>query len=182
MFPSPFRVVLDACVLYPLPLCDTLLRAAAAGLFQLYWTEEILDEAHRNLVDRIGAPRADKRLAAMRLAFDESMVTDYEALIPSMPNHSEDRHVTAAAVRCGAQVVVTANIRDFASMPDGIEALSPDDFLGDLFDLAPATIIQILREQADALREPPMSFSELLQRLAKAAPAFAEAVRQATGS
>jgi hypothetical protein len=33
MIPAPFRVVLDANVLYPFSLRDTLLRAAAAGMF-----------------------------------------------------------------------------------------------------------------------------------------------------
>jgi hypothetical protein len=50
MNPAPFRVVLDANVLYPFTLRDTLLRAAAANFFQVYWSEQILDEATRNLV------------------------------------------------------------------------------------------------------------------------------------
>jgi predicted nucleic acid-binding protein len=47
MIPAPFRVVLDANVLYPFSLRDTLLRAAAAGMFQFFWSAEILDEATR---------------------------------------------------------------------------------------------------------------------------------------
>ena len=35
MFPAPSRVVLDANVLFPFSLRDTLLRAAERGLFQL---------------------------------------------------------------------------------------------------------------------------------------------------
>ncbi len=38
MLPAPFKVVLDANVLYPFTLRDTLLRAAAAGFFQAYWS------------------------------------------------------------------------------------------------------------------------------------------------
>jgi hypothetical protein len=45
MFPAPFRVVLDANVLFPLTVRDTLLRAAALGMYQVHWSEEILDEA-----------------------------------------------------------------------------------------------------------------------------------------
>jgi len=41
-------VVLDANVLFPFSLRDTLLRAAGASYFQFFWTEEILDEARRN--------------------------------------------------------------------------------------------------------------------------------------
>jgi len=50
MLPSPFRVVVDANVLFPFVLRDTVLRAASAGFFELFWTKEILDEMERNLV------------------------------------------------------------------------------------------------------------------------------------
>jgi hypothetical protein len=40
----PFAAVLDASVLYPLPLRDTLLRIAETELFDAYWSERILDE------------------------------------------------------------------------------------------------------------------------------------------
>lgn len=181
MFPSPFRVVLDANVLYPCALCDTLLRAAAAGLYQMYWTSEILDETCRNLVEngRITQAQADRRRAAMMNAFPESLVTDYAALIPAMRNHEKDRHVTAAAVRCGAQVIVTSNLRDFGEMPTGIEAQSPDDFLCDLFDLAPQLLVEIVHEQAAALKKPPISFEDLVAGLERSVPSFARAILEA---
>ena len=40
----PFIVVYDACVLYPAPLRDLLVRLAIAGVVQAKWTNEILDE------------------------------------------------------------------------------------------------------------------------------------------
>lgn len=42
-----FTAVLDACVLYPASLRDTLLRVAEAGIYQPRWTERILDEVRR---------------------------------------------------------------------------------------------------------------------------------------
>ena len=50
MVPAPFIVVLDANVLFPFTLRDTLLRAAAADFYQLRWSSEILDEMISNLV------------------------------------------------------------------------------------------------------------------------------------
>lgn len=50
MVPAPFVVVVDANVLFPFTLRDTVLRAAASGFYQLHWTSEILDEMERNLV------------------------------------------------------------------------------------------------------------------------------------
>src|ERR1043165_6899707 len=45
-----FKVLVDTNVLFPLALCDTLLRAADAGLFQIYWSERIVDELEVTLV------------------------------------------------------------------------------------------------------------------------------------
>lgn len=39
-----FTAVYDACVLYPAPLRDLLVRLANTGLFRARWTEEIHDE------------------------------------------------------------------------------------------------------------------------------------------
>ena len=52
MTPATFRAVLDANVLFPFSLRDTLLRAAHIGYFQVYRSERILDETTRNLVAR----------------------------------------------------------------------------------------------------------------------------------
>jgi len=181
MFPTPFRVLVDANVLYPSTLRDTLLRAATAGLYQLCWTDEILDETCRNLVKktRMSDAKAAKLRSAMTGAFPEAMVGDYASLVPSMQNDPKDRHVVAAAVRCSAQVVVTANLRDFTPMPEGIEAQSPDEFLCDLFDLNPNLFIEILREQASALKNPPLQFEELLHSLEQSVPNFVKCVRDA---
>ena len=58
------KVVLDANVLFPFSLRDTLLRAAAEGHFQVYWSPEILEEARRSLVKSaaITEPQASRLL------------------------------------------------------------------------------------------------------------------------
>lgn len=179
MVPAPFRVVLDANVLFPFTVRDTLLRAAALGMYQVHWSEEILDEATRNLIatGRMNDEQAAHLMAAMRNAFPEALVRGHEALIPSMPNDEKDRHVAAVAVKAGAQVIVTSNLKDFHPMPDGVEAQSPDDFLLDLLDLAPADMIELLRRQAAALKKPPVRFEDLLTGLGKTVPRFEAAVR-----
>jgi predicted nucleic acid-binding protein len=62
-------------------------------------------------------------------------------MISDMANDPKDRPVLAAAIRGGAEVLVTENHRDFpphAVRPYGIEVISQDAFLLDQFDLRPA--------------------------------------------
>jgi predicted nucleic acid-binding protein len=179
---SSFGVVVDACVLYPAALRDTLLRAAAADLYRLHWSDEILEEARRNLVENEAMPadRADRLVAAMVRAFPEARVVGFEALIPAMTNQAKDRHVLAAAVAAGAQVIVTSNLRHFpgrALAPFSVEAQSPDEFLASLADLAPRTMVRILREQAAALKNPPLTVEDVLDDVGLQAPRFAELMR-----
>lgn len=92
MFPTSFIVVLDANVLFPFTLRDTLLRAAAAEYYQLRWSMEILDEMERNFVSEVAmSPDKAARLRrAMDNSFPEALVTGYEALTPAMKNHPKD--------------------------------------------------------------------------------------------
>ena len=183
MLTAPFKVVLDADVLYPFTLRDTLLRAAAEGFFQLYWSEEILDEVTRNLVRkaRIADEQATHLRTAMTNAFPESEVIGYKELIDAMPNHPKDRHVAAVAVKIGAQVIVTRNLKDFVTLPEGIEAQSPDAFLCNLFDLNPDGMVEIIHAQAKALKNPSRTLRELLGGLANTVPEFAGSVAGRVG-
>ncbi|HXJ21803.1 MAG TPA: PIN domain-containing protein [Polyangia bacterium] len=180
MGPVPFIVVVDANVLYPLTLRDTVLRAAAAGFYQLRWSTDILDEMERNLVAKGKVPtdKAARLRATMEKYFPESDVRGYQPLVDVMPNDPKDRHVAAAAVKAGAQVIVTANIRDFSVLPDGVEAQPPDEFLCNLFDLDPPAFVELLREQAADLTNPPVTFQELLDRLGRVVPDLVAAVRR----
>ena len=179
MIDALFNVVLDACVLYPFTLRDTLLRCAEAEYYQLYWSEQILEEMRLNLVGtRITEEQAQRLLDAMIEAFPEAMVRGHESLIPTMKNHEKDRHVAAAALKCGAQVIVTNNVKDFHDLPEGIEAQTPDEFLQNQFDLGPDIMVNLLRQQAADLQNPPRSFDELLAGLANTVPAFVRMVRE----
>src|SRR3712207_360231 len=100
--------VLDASVLFPAAVRDTLLRAAAAGLYQVRWSDEILEEVRRNLVStgRATHEQAQRLIDMMRQAFPEAVVEGYEALVQLMTNDAKDRHVLAAAVASRVQVIV----------------------------------------------------------------------------
>ena len=179
-----FVALLDASVLVPGSLSDTLLRAAESYLYRLTWSDEILAEVERSLISSLGVDpdKARRRVDAMRLAFPEAAVESYQTLEPSIPGvHPDDRHVAAAAVKAGAQVIVTSNLRHFpqsALDPYDIEAQSLDEFLQHLFHLASERMVQIIVEQAVALRSPPRSPLEVCEHLRPFAPGFVQLVEK----
>ena len=173
------RVVLDANVLYPSMVRGILLRLAAAGFFQLYWSDDILIETTRNLVASAGmSERQAARLReAMEKAFPEAMVSGYGGLISSMQNDPKDRHVAAVAAKAQAQVIVTDNLKDFGNLPHGMKAKSADEFLLEMFSLDPELVVEELQAQAAALQRPPVMFEKLLDGMKRLVPRFIAAVR-----
>jgi len=180
-----FSAVLDANVLYPFSLRDTLLRLAELELYTPLWSERILEEMRRNLIERqITEDQADRLIAAMRRAFEEAEVDapEIERLEPAMTNEPNDRHVLAAAVAAGSELIVTFNLDDFpadACEPLGVEATHPDDFLLDLHDRSPQGVRAALDQQAADLN-PPWPLEQLLEALEVAGvPRFAGTLRDA---
>ena len=104
-------VLIDACVLVPISLCDVLLELADAEFFRPRWSETIMMEVKNALVNDSGLPeeRARVRIQEMRTAFPEGMIADFEDAIPLMRNHPKDRHVLAAAVKAGCDWEVINN-------------------------------------------------------------------------
>ena len=175
-----FPVVLDACVWVPHPLFDTLLRLADVGLFRPLWSDQILVEVERTLTGKRGlsAQKARHRIRQMTRAFPDAMVEGYEDLIPAMTNDPKDRHVLAAAVRAGASLIVTANLKDFppSSMHEyEIDAVHPDAFLLDQLDLDPELVLEALRQQRADYTDPALSVPEFYQTFMPTVPGLAQA-------
>jgi predicted nucleic acid-binding protein len=178
----PFSVVLDTCVLYPFSVCD-LLRLAERESYDLFWSERILEDLERVLVEnRLTPEQASRRVHAMRRAFPEAMVSAeaIAQLEPAMTNEPGDRHVLAAAVESRADAVVTHNLKHFPAEscePHSVDVIHPDEFLVNLYDLDPATVRRELRLQAAQLTRPPVSLEELFAMLHKAGvPRFVERI------
>lgn len=168
-----FSAVLDANVLYPFSLRDTLLRLAELELYAPLWSARILEETRAALLEYgITPERAERLVEKMREAFEEAEVDEAEIarLEPAMTNDPGDRHVLACAVAADSELVVTFNLDHFpneACEPVGVEARHPDDFLLDLLDLAPEAVLATLQEQAADLN-PPWPLEELLAALERA--------------
>lgn len=98
-----------------------------------------------------------------------------------MTNHPKDRHVVAAAVECGAHVIVTSNLKDFppaALLKCGVESRHPDSFLLSLYSHASSEVESRLHDQAATIGR---TLPELLRTLAIGIPRFAAAVAAARG-
>ncbi|OCQ97454.1 hypothetical protein BCD64_21680 [Nostoc sp. MBR 210] len=177
-------VVLDSCVIYPMPLCDTLLRAAEAEIYQIYFSQEILEGATRNLVKngRMTNAKAVRFQEQLKSNFPEAIVEVPLHLVAAMTNDPGDRHVVAAAIVAKAEIIVTSNLKDFpleALAPWGIEAWHPDDFLVYLDEHFPGKMFQVIQQQSEDLENPPVSVAQLLNKLEKnnQVPNFARTIR-----
>jgi PIN domain len=180
---SSFVVLVDACTVFSSPIRDTLFRAAEHDLYRLRLTDEIMEEVRQSLISKKGlkGEAAQYLLDKVKASFPDAFVVNFESLIPTMLNHEDDRHVLAAAVKCGAQAIVTQNLRHFPSSALSafeIEAQSPDDFLVHLFYLDPELMIRIVKIQAGGLRKPPKTVLEMLRELEKQVPIFVGLVRE----
>lgn len=88
MIHSPiFKVIIDACVLYPAPIRDILLSMASEGLLKPKWSNAIQNEWTRNLLinrNDLNREQLDGTIQAMNAAFPDSNVENFEDLIPGL--------------------------------------------------------------------------------------------------
>jgi predicted nucleic acid-binding protein len=174
IYSSRFTALIDACILYPVPVIDLLLILAEKNLYKPKWTHQIFNEFKSNLLKNrqdLTESQLDKRIAAMNDSFPEANVLYFEKLIEglSLPD-PKDRHVLAAAIRCQADVIITNNLRDFPKhylQEFDIEAQSADDFIMNAIDLDPELVLQSFNEQVSKLKNPPKSKLEVLESLKK---------------
>ncbi|MCW2478532.1 PIN domain-containing protein [Candidatus Symbiopectobacterium sp. NZEC135] len=172
MIHSPYPVVLDACVLYPSLLRDLLMHLGLTGLYQPKWSAIIENEWQRNLIKNrpdLNSDQIKQTGELMNRALPDAMVTGFEPLVASIDLPDvDDRHVVAAAICSHAEIVVTFNLKDFPQQyldNFSIEALHPDDFITDLFDLNQALVLAAVNKQRHNMRKPPKSVDEYLDAL-----------------
>jgi predicted nucleic acid-binding protein len=113
----PVTAVYDANVLYPAPVRDLFIRLPQAGLVRARWTETIHEEWIRSVPKdnpHLSAERLARTRTPMNEAVRDCLVTGYEDLVASLSlPDPDDRHVLAAAIRAGADVIATCNLADF---------------------------------------------------------------------
>jgi len=161
----------DACVLHPAPLRDLLMNLAMTELIQARWSDSIHEEWIRSILRQ--RPELAAQLARTRRLMNEnvtdSLVTGYEKLINTLDlPDPDDRHVLAAAIASGADVLVTINLKDFPAdrlAPFGIQAQHPDVFISNLLKRHPKAMIIAVATHRASLRNPPKSPEDYLETL-----------------
>jgi predicted nucleic acid-binding protein len=157
---NEYTVLLDACVLVPMPLCETLLRLAEEpALYRPLWSKTILQEVGIALKRMRYTPKqVTRRLNAMRSTFPEAEVAipdDLTSSLTCIPDPN-DRHVWGAAIVGRANAILTLNQRDFP--PEclaqyDIDRMSPDEFLIHQYHLNAEAVLDKIDAQAAAIRE-----------------------------
>lgn len=171
---ATFTALFDACVFYPAPVRDLLLRLAETELFRARWTAEIHDEWSRNLLGNrkdLDAAKLHRTIELINQSVPDCLVTEYKLIEAglTLPDVN-DKHVLAAAIRCNAGVIVTYNLKDFPSgelEKYGIEAQHPDEFILHLHSLDPHAVFAAAKRQRLALRNPPMEIELFLNNFLK---------------
>jgi predicted nucleic acid-binding protein len=172
----------DANVLYPSTLRDVLIRVGIAQLVRPRWSDQILDETFQNLQANrpdLHAEQLRRTRDLMNRALRDVLVTGHLDLIDTLdlPDR-DDRHVLAAAIAGGAQVIVTKNLRDFpawALAPHGLIAEHPDDFLVNLVQEHSSVVAGIVDAIARTWRN--VDPEIVLKSLTVEAPRTAELIR-----
>jgi hypothetical protein len=169
---APVTAILDACVLYGARLRSFLMHLAMSDLLWARWTTQIHEEWMRN-VQRDYPDMTREKVERIRDLMDrhalDSIVTGHEELAPALTlPDPDDRHVLAAAIRAGADAIVTFNLADFPReivAGFGIEVLHPDELLERLIDLDFEAVCEAARRDRATLKNPPKSIDNYLSDL-----------------
>lgn len=162
--------LLDTNVLIPFHSKNFLFELGYRGL-PVRWSRGIEAEFRRvwARLDLGSSDEAGLILGAARAAIPDWRAVERQSVAKtvSLPD-PDDRHVLAAAVGCGASVIVTRNLKDFppdALGPYGIIAMTPDMVISDLYDVRPDIVVSAAAAMRGRLVKPPMTVDEWLAGL-----------------
>lgn len=161
------RYLLDTNVLIPYFTRDFFLELGKRGL-PIHWSAsieaEFLDVWNR--LFPFVADNGPRVLGLMRRAVPDWRAPESRRILKDakLPD-PKDRHVLAAAIGVGANVIVTNNLKDFP--PDTLDryevvARSPDDVLCAIFDEDPEAFIAAAAAMRARMKSPPMTVEEWL--------------------
>ncbi|MCL2118680.1 MAG: PIN domain-containing protein [Planctomycetaceae bacterium] len=163
------KVLYDACVLYPAPLRDLLMHLAVTGLFRACWSNAIHEEWIYHVLKNnphLTVTQLQRTRQLMDAHALDCLIEGYEDLIETLSlKDQNDRHVLAAAIHGNVSRIVTFNLRDFPkSILDEyeIEAIHPDDFILELLQSMPESVLAAVKRHRISLKNPPKTVDEYL--------------------
>lgn len=174
---NEYSVVLDACILIPMALCDCFLRLAEEpALYRPLWSECILQEVAKSLREDFKRTPEEIawRLDQMQLAFPEAMVTVPGELLKGVEciPDPDDRHVLAAAVVAHAHAIISQNTKHFPAdclNQFGVVCQNADDFLVHQYHLSWEIVLEKLDAQAVGIGQ---NRAVVISNLKQSAPEF----------
>jgi len=182
----PPTVVLDTNVVFSRVLHELLGRAGnTGGLLELIWSEELVAETTRVLIEEKGLDRERAEVWAGLMAYvfpagrvDISQIPS-DLDLSALTSDDDDQHICALAVAGGADYILTFD-KSFdveALGAFGIDVVEPDVFLSTAIDEEPELFRDILTEQAAAWGG--RSIEELIDAIERThTPAFATKARK----
>lgn len=145
------RIFVDANIFLSRTLMDWLflLRAETGRMFSLVTSEDVLAEVGYSL--RRMRPDAPGRLVVDRRAriveFIDEVLTDFDGTVPYPGSDPDDRHVHAATLGSGADILLT-NDSGLQTSDDALyEVYRADDFFVLIDDGAPVQVMRVTHAQ-----------------------------------
>ena len=167
-----FTVIYDANVFFGAFRRTVMMHLAQARIFRARWTEDIHEEWVTRLNERrpeIGMEKLQRLRGRIDAAVPDCLVRNYRQIAKGLELPDEnDRHVLAAAIKAGASVIVTCNVRDFPSetlSEYDIEAQHPDDFILYQKEENLSLVIEKLRKCRMEHHSPSLSVQDFIERL-----------------
>lgn len=166
-------VLCDANVLYGSLLRDLLIRLGVSGALRPRWTARIEQEWVGNLLEHrpdLSRTRLERTCALMRRAIPEGQVEAGDELVIGALPDPDDRHVLAAALVSGAEVLLTFNEEDFpfAMVPAPLIVCHPDRFLVRCLQVQPGEVVAAARGILRTLNDPQLSPTDFADGLRRA--------------
>jgi predicted nucleic acid-binding protein len=180
------KVFIDTSELFPFTIMDVLLTLAENLVFTWVWTDELLDEWERVIVEtKHRTPEsANSVTTAVRAHFASGFINAQayaDDLADELSPDPADRAHVAACLGHRATVLLTQNVKHFSApalAENNVRVLTADAYLVELLRRRPGAVIESVRATAAARKNPPTSAAQLINRIENAgALRFAAALR-----
>ena len=167
------RVFVDTSELFPFTLMDLLLTLSEDLLFTWVWTDELLDEWERVIVEHGQRTSESARSVsdAVRCFFGRYRIEPdryRDRITDDLSPDPTDRIHAAACIFGNVQVLLTRNAKHFQSQlltEAGVQIMNADEYLCLLFERHRDQVVQSFQRSVAAKISPVITVSEMIDRL-----------------